>query len=77
LQRLLRSALEHCPWHAQRLRSCGLADVLQKDPLSWADFRRLPTMSKRDARENGEAMRWSAVPGGAFPTAPAAPAASR
>ncbi len=66
LQRLLRTALDHCPWHAQRLRAFGLADALEKGSLTWDDLRHLPTMSKRDARENGEAMRWSDVPGGAF-----------
>src|ERR1700682_6351551 len=63
VQRLLRTALEHCPWHAQRVRAFSLADVLEKGSWTWDDFRRLPTMSKRDARENGEAMRWPDVPG--------------
>ena len=67
LQNLLRIALEHCPWHAQRLRECGLADTLERGGLQLSDLQGLPTMTKRDARENGTAMRWQGVPGGGFP----------
>ena len=66
LQRLLRTALDHCSWHAQRLRACGLADVLERGQMTLADLKRLPTMTKRDARDNGPAMCWSDVPGGSF-----------
>ncbi len=66
LQELLRIALKHCPWHAQRLRESGLVDAVERGSLQLGDLRRLPTMAKRDARENGAAMRWAAAPGGNF-----------
>jgi len=66
LQRLLRTALDHCPWHAKRLRASGLAGIVETGRVTWDDLRRLPTMTRRDARENGDAMRWREVPGGAF-----------
>jgi phenylacetate-CoA ligase len=66
LLRLLREALAHCSWHAQRIRACGLADDIERGELTLPDLQRLPTMTKADARENGEAMRWSDVPGGTF-----------
>ena len=66
LQRLLRIALEHCPWHAQRLRECGLAEKLERGTVQLSDLKGLPTMTKRDARENGAAMRWPDVPGGGY-----------
>ena len=66
LQRFLRTALDHCSWHAQRLRACGLADDLERGRLTLDDLQRLPTMTKQDARENGAAMCWSNVPGGSF-----------
>ena len=66
LANLLTSALRHCPWHAQRIRAAGLDDFSGKRPLDFGDLRRLPTMSKQDAREHGEAMRWTDVPGGSF-----------
>ncbi|GAB4450793.1 MAG: phenylacetate--CoA ligase family protein [Rhodocyclaceae bacterium] len=67
LAKLLGRALEHCPWHAERIRAAGLEAVLGKRPLGAEDLRRLPLMTKQDARENGEAMRWEDVPGGSFP----------
>ena len=67
LQRFLRTALDHCSWHAQRLRACGLADILERGRLTLDDLQRLPTMTKQDARENGAAMCWSNVAGGSFP----------
>jgi phenylacetate-CoA ligase len=63
---LLRGALDHCSWHAQRIRASGLADEVERGELTLDDLRRLPTMTKADAREHGEAMRWSDVPGGTF-----------
>ena len=58
LLRLLREALDHCPWHAQRIHACGLAESVKRKELTLHDLHRLPTMTKADARENGEAMRW-------------------
>jgi phenylacetate-CoA ligase len=66
LTRLLRTALAHCPWHAARLRACGLAEIVESAELKLDDLRLLPTMTKQDARENGEGMRWPDVPGGTF-----------
>lgn len=63
---LLRNALVHCPWHAERIRASGLAGVAERGDLSLGDLRRLPTMTKQDARENGDGMRWKDVPGGSF-----------
>lgn len=66
LQRLLRLALEHSPWHATRIRDTGLESAVRAGTLALADFRRLPTMTRQDARENAETIRWPGVPGGAF-----------
>jgi len=66
LLQLLREAHDHCPWHAHRIRECGLAKDIARGEVTLSDLRRLPTMTKADARENGEAMRWSDVPGGTF-----------
>lgn len=66
LERLLQTALAHCPWHAARIRASGLADILGRRQFALDDLRRLPTMTKQDARENGDAMRWRDVPGGGF-----------
>jgi phenylacetate-CoA ligase len=64
LTQLLRGAKAHSPWHARRLMDANI------DPdtgeVSLADLRRLPTMSKQDARENVERIAWRGVPGGAF-----------
>jgi phenylacetate-CoA ligase len=62
LSALLRTATAHSPWHAQRLAAAGI------DPdadLTWEAFRRLPTMSRADARENRDRIAWLGVPGGA------------
>jgi len=66
LLKLLRVALDHCAWHRERLRACGLDRRIEQGDLTLDDLRRLPTMTKQDARENGEGMRWAEVPGGAF-----------
>ena len=64
LTALLRVAAQHSPWHAERLHAAGFN--VSKDELSLEDLRRLPTMTKRDARGNLDRIRWSGVPGGAF-----------
>lgn len=61
---LLAAALEHSPWHADRLRKAGLADVLTAGEMTLADLVQLPTMDKRDARDNVERLVWRGVPGG-------------
>ncbi len=66
LQRLMQIALAHCPWHAERLRACGLDDTLRRGDLALGDLGRLPTMTRRDARENVERLLWADCPGGAF-----------
>jgi phenylacetate-CoA ligase len=65
LNALVRVAVQHSPWHAERIRASGL-DIAGKD-VSLSDLRQLPTMTKRDARENVDRIRWTGVPGGAFP----------
>jgi phenylacetate-CoA ligase len=64
LTQLLRCAKAHSPWHADRLAAANI------DPdtgaVSLVDLRRLPTMSKQDARENVDRIAWRSVPGGAF-----------
>ncbi len=67
LNRLLQTALAHSPWHAERLRAAGLEATLRDGAVTLADLARLPTMTKRDARENAEHLVWRGVPGGVFP----------
>jgi phenylacetate-CoA ligase len=62
LAALLRTAVAHSPWHADRIGAAGI------DPdadLTWDAFRRLPTMTRADARENRDRIAWLGVPGGA------------
>jgi len=62
LSALLRTAAAHSPWHTQRIAAAGI------DPdadLTWDAFRRLPTMTRADARENRDRIAWLGVPGGA------------
>ncbi len=66
LNALLQSALAHSPWHAGRLHAAGLAEAARAGTLALEDLSRLPTMSKRDARDNVEQMVWRDVPGGVF-----------
>lgn len=63
LSQLLHAAVKHCPWHAQRIQDTGL-DLTQ--PLSFESLRRLPIMTKGDARAHGKDMVWLGVPGGAY-----------
>ena len=65
LAALLRTAAAHCPWHAERIRESGIdvaAEVIDRDTL-----RRLPTMTKADARAAGDTIVWRDIPGGAHP----------
>ncbi|MBS1147503.1 MAG: putative capK protein, partial [Proteobacteria bacterium] len=54
LNRLLAAAWAHSPWHAARLRAGGLEEAVQSGTVTLADLARLPTMNKRDARDNVE-----------------------
>lgn len=66
LNGLLHSALAHSPWHADRLRAAGLREAVQTGGVTLSDLARLPTMNKRDARENVDQLVWRAAPGGVF-----------
>lgn len=66
LNRLLASALAHSPWHADRLQMAGLDETAKAGAVTLTDLARLPTMTKRDARENVEQLVWRNVPGGVF-----------
>ncbi len=67
LNQLLASALAHSPWHAGRLRAASLDDAVSRGEVTPGDLARLPTMTKRDARDNVEQLVWRGVPGGVFP----------
>ena len=67
LNALLGAALDHSPWHAGRIRAAGLDAAVRDGAVTLADLARLPTMDKRDARENAEALVWRGAPGGVFP----------
>ena len=66
LNQLLAGALAHSPWHAGRLREAGLEAKVHAIDVTLGDLARLPTMNKRDARENVESLVWRGVPGGVF-----------
>lgn len=66
LNGLLQTALAHSPWHAARLAQAGLVDTVRAGAFLLNDLSRLPTMNKRDARDNVEQLVWRGVPGGAF-----------
>ena len=63
---LLRTAVQHSPWHGARIAAAGLDISDANAPLTLAELRRLPLMTKLDARTNVDRMRWMGVPGGAF-----------
>ncbi|HUH94119.1 MAG TPA: phenylacetate--CoA ligase family protein [Casimicrobiaceae bacterium] len=64
LAALLRSAAEHSPWHAERIRAAGIR-LADGAPVTLEDLRRLPRMTREEARENVDRLRWTGVPGGA------------
>ncbi len=64
---LLQTALAHSPWHAARLHAAGLVETVRAGAVLPSDLSRLPTMDKRDARDNVEQLVWRGVPGGVFP----------
>lgn len=66
LKALLLVATEHCPWHAERIEAAGL-DVRRRDfTVTHEHFRRLPTMTKQDARSHADRIHWPGVPGGSY-----------
>jgi phenylacetate-CoA ligase len=64
LNRLLQIALEHTPWHAHRIREAGLEAKVRAGEMTLAALGKLPTMDKRDARENAADLVWRGAPGG-------------
>jgi phenylacetate-CoA ligase len=66
LNQLLASALVHSPWHAERLRAAGLDEAARAGTTTLNDLARLPTMNKRDPRDNVEKLAWREAPGGVF-----------
>ncbi|PWG62679.1 phenylacetate--CoA ligase family protein [Spiribacter halobius] len=62
---LLRVAHAHCPWHRERMDAAGLEPGSDGEPVSLETLRRLPPMTKADARAAGDAAVWHGVPGGA------------
>lgn len=66
LNGLLQQALAHSPWHAARLNEAGLAEAVRSGTASLNDVTRLPTMNKRDARDNVEQLVWREAPGRVF-----------
>lgn len=65
LTRLLQTAAKHSPWHAERILAAGLDVGANCAPVMLEELRRLPVMTKQDARVNVDRMRWVSVPGGA------------
>jgi len=65
LTRLLQTASTHSLWHRERMRTAGLDVGNDCPPVTLDDLRRLPVMTKRDARANVADIRWMNVPGGA------------
>ena len=64
LAALLATATKHSPWHAERIRAAGL-DLDDDAPVGLEDLRRLPRMTRREARDHVDRIRWTGVPGGA------------
>jgi len=63
---LLRTAAQHSPWHAARIAAAGLDVADRSTPVTLDELRRLPLMTKQDARTNVDRIRWMGAPGGAF-----------
>jgi phenylacetate-CoA ligase len=66
LNRLLKLAVAHSPWHAARIESAGLTAAADAGRVTPDALRQLPTMTKADARAHIEAIVWRSVPGGVF-----------
>ncbi|WP_455389784.1 phenylacetate--CoA ligase family protein, partial [Petrachloros mirabilis] len=52
LSEVVEYAYRHCPYYRMRLAESGFSGVLR----DWEDFHRLPLLTKRDIRENGETL---------------------
>ena len=63
LKALLNVALEHSPWHAQRIRNAQIPLGASQTP-TLDDLARLPTMDKSDAQSHRDQIAWPGVPGG-------------
>ena len=63
LAALLRTAAAHSPWHAERIRAAGI-DLAHDAPVTLDELRKLPAMTRREARDNVDRIRWPAAPGG-------------
>jgi phenylacetate-CoA ligase len=65
LTRLLQTAAKHSPWHAERIQAAGVDVGEDCAPVTLEALRRLPVMTRQDARANVDRLRWAGVPGGA------------
>lgn len=66
LRRLIRHAMRHCPFYADRLRDAGF-DSAAAGNITLADLQRVPMLSRQQITENRDAMIWRDVPGGLIP----------
>lgn len=65
LKQLLNLAINHCPWHKQRILAADL-DLSDNHLLTLEDLTKIPTMTKQDAQIHGDNMAWLEAPGGAY-----------
>ena len=65
LTALLQTAAKHSPWHAERIAASGLDVGRDCAPVTPEALCRVPRMTRQDARDNVERIRWTDVPGGA------------
>lgn len=63
LKALLKLAVEHSPWHGERILNAQLP-LAQNQTLALQDLARLPTMNKSDAQIHRDQIAWAGVPGG-------------
>ncbi len=66
LKELLTIAVDHCPWHQQRIAEVGI-DISENSLPTFNDLSRLPTMQKEDAQLHKDEMVWRDAPGGIYP----------
>ena len=62
LKALLSSAKKHSPWHANRIEN----STINFDNFTLDEFKKLPTMTRKDIQQHGNEMAWHNVPGGCF-----------
>ena len=65
LTKLLQTAVKHSPWLGERIHAAGLELGEGCAPVALDELRRLPLMTRQDARVNIDRIRWRSVPGGA------------